>query len=187
LTTVFDRVLNIEHTLHRGNLRRTSSEQLCWGDTMTITAATGITIINSRTFDHRTSSTHWGGPASRYQRVERQRAGGRVDRPDYAARRLGALIVALGSAVVVAALINSALAGLGGSPASAAEAAPASADPGIAEHIDGRGRHVARPGDSLWSIADQHRGAVNRDRYVDELIDLNGSTSIVVGQAVILP
>lgn len=154
---------------------------------MTTTAATGTTIINSRTFDHRTSSTQWGGPASRYQRVERRRVVGPVGRPNYAARRLGALIVALGSAVVVAGLLNSALVGLGGSPASASGATPTSPDAQIVEPGGTHALHVARPGDSLWSIADEHRGAVDRDRYVDELIDLNGSTSIVVGQAVHLP
>jgi len=154
---------------------------------MTTTAATGTTIINSRTYDHRTSSTQWGGPASRYQRVERQRVAGSSERPNYAARRLGALIVALGSAVVVAALFNSMLVGLGGSPAAAAEATPAASAAQVGEPSGTDTLHVARPGDSLWSIADEHRGAVDRDRYVDELIDLNGSTSIVVGQAVHLP
>ena len=154
---------------------------------MTTTAAIGTTIINSRTFDHRTSSTQWGGPASRYQRVERQRVAGPVHRPNYAARRLGALIVALGSVVVMAALANSVLVGLGGTPAAAAEATPASADAQVVAQGDAQTLHVARPGDSLWSIADEHRGAVARDRYVDELVDLNGSTSIVVGQAVHLP
>jgi len=154
---------------------------------MTTTAANGTTIINSRTFDHRTSSMQWGGPASRYQRVERRRVVGPVDRPNYAARRLGAVIVTFGSVVVMAALVNSVLVGFGGSPAVAAEAA--STSPGVqAAQLGGPpARHVARPGDSLWSIADEHRGAVDRDRYVDELIDLNGSTSIVVGQAVHLP
>ena len=154
---------------------------------MTITAETGPTIINSRTFDHRTSSTQWGGPASRYRRVERRQVVGPVDRPNYAARRLGALIVALGSVVVMAALINSMLVGLGGSPAAAAEATPAPSAPGASEVGDVQAFHVARAGESLWSIADQHRGSVDRGRYVDELIDLNGSTSIVVGQAVHLP
>ena len=155
--------------------------------TTTTTAATGTTIINSRTFDHRTSSTQWGGPASRYQRVERRRVVGAVDRPNYAARRLGALIVAFGSVVVVAALVNSVLVGIGGSPAVAAEAAPTSPEGQVAPPGVAPARHVARQGDSLWSIADEHRGAVDRDRYVDELIDLNGSAAIVVGQAVHLP
>ena len=49
------------------------------------------------------------------------------------------------------------------------------------------GVHVAAPGDTLWSIAQQYRGDVGRDRYVDALIDLNGDTSIQVGQAIRLP
>jgi hypothetical protein len=185
---VFDSVLTIEHTLHHGDFVERAANTLL-GRRMTIITTgttTGTTIISSRTFDHRTSSTHRGGPASRYRRVERARVVGRIDRPNYAARRLGALVVALGSVVVMAALINSMLVGLGGSPASAAEAtAIAAADASTA--VVAPAIHVAAPGDSLWSVADQHRGSVDRDRYVDALIELNGSTSIVVGQAVHLP
>ena len=147
------------------------------------------TIINSRTVDHRTQSTQWGGPASRYRRVERPRRRG-VTTPNYAARRLAAVFVAVGSCFVVASLANSLLVSFGGSPASAAEAAPA----GVAVVIDAASgaeaapiRHVARAGDSLWSIADTYRGEVDRDRYVDALVQLNGHTTIVVGQAVLLP
>ena len=126
---------------------------------MTITASgtnsgtmSGTTIISSRTFDHRTSSTHRGGPASRYRRVERARVAGPADEPNYAARRLGALVVALGSVVVMAALLNSMLVGLGGSPASAAEAAPV---------VSGAGRRARRAhfGDP--------RGATGRFAVVD--------------------
>ena len=148
---------------------------------------TGITTISSRTFDHRTSSTQRGGPASRYRRVTRAPVGGPADRPNYAARRLGAVIVALGSIVVTAALANSMANSLGGSPAAAAEAASAVAESAVAVPRPVQDVHVARPGDSLWSIADEHRGTVDRDRYVDALIELNGATSIGVGQAVHLP
>jgi len=47
--------------------------------------------------------------------------------------------------------------------------------------------HVARPGDTMWSIADTYRGGVDRDRYINTLIDLNGGVDIVAGAAVILP
>lgn len=73
-------------------------------------------------------------------------------------------------------------------------AEPAFADAtASAQHVTGTGApvahsaHVARAGDSLWSIADEHRGEVGRDRYVRALIELNGSTAIIVGQAVTLP
>jgi hypothetical protein len=142
---------------------------------------TAITIT-SRTVDHRTSSTQWGGPASRYLRVDRP-----VARPNYAARRLGAIIVAIGALFVVAMLLNSVLVSFGGSPASAAEAPPPAVNSVLSEVDAGRSVHVAAPGDSLWSIADEYRGRVDRERYVDALIDLNGSTSIIIGQAVHLP
>ncbi len=154
---------------------------------MTITTTAATTIISSRTFDHRTSSTQWGGPASRYHRVERRRVAEPVDRPNYTARRLGAILVGVGAVVLMAALLNSVLVGFGGSPASAAEAAPANPTAIVVDAVGVPAVHVAEPGDSLWSIADDHRGTVDRDRYVGALIDLNGSTSIVVGQAVHLP
>lgn len=47
--------------------------------------------------------------------------------------------------------------------------------------------HVAVPGDTLWSIADAHRGDVSRPAYLDALIRLNGGTTIQAGQAVSLP
>ena len=46
---------------------------------------------------------------------------------------------------------------------------------------------VARPGDTLWSIAEANRGDVAVRRYVDALIDLNGGPSIQAGQRVKLP
>ena len=46
---------------------------------------------------------------------------------------------------------------------------------------------TARPGDTLWSIADEHRGDVAITRYVDALVDLNGGASIQAGQAIVLP
>jgi nucleoid-associated protein YgaU len=105
--------------------------------------------------------------------------------PNYAVRRLLATMVALAVLAVGAiAAVEAvgALVDLGGRPAAASEIpAPGSAlaaAPAV---------HVAAPGDTLWSIAEQYRGAVSRDRYVDALIDLNGGTGIQVGQPVRLP
>jgi hypothetical protein len=185
LTHAFDWVLTIEHTLRRSEHIERATNTLLGRRMTTTTTAPGTTIISSRTFDHRTSTTHWGGPASRYRRVDRPVVDvGRPARPNYAARRLGAAIVAVGSVVVMAGLLNSLLVGFGGSPAAAAEAttAVAAADDAFVPEV-----HVAGVGDSLWSIADRYRGSVDRDRYVDALVDLNGSTTIVVGQAVHLP
>jgi hypothetical protein len=147
---------------------------------MTITTASDAISTGSRTVDHRTSSTYRGGPASRYRRVERPNRGLAAG-PNFLARRVGAAIVAIGAVFVMAALLNGVLVSFGGSPASAAEATPAGVEAGRSV------AHVARPGDSLWSIADEHRGGVDRDRYVDALIALNGSSVIQVGQAIHLP
>ena len=70
---------------------------------------------------------------------------------------------------------------LGGSPAVAADSAPALAGAPVVRI------HVAQPGDTLWSIADQYRGDVGKGRFVDALIDANGGTAIQIGQAVRLP
>lgn len=98
--------------------------------------------------------------------------------PNYALRRVLAaalVIAALWAAITVSAAV---LAGSGGAPAAASGAQPAPAAAAV---------HVARAGDTLWSIAERHRGDVAHGRYVDRLIALNGGTAIVVGQAVRLP
>ena len=105
--------------------------------------------------------------------------------PNYALRRVAAAFVAL--AVLAAGAIGvgevvGALADLGGRPAAASEVAPTSGASTAPPRV-----HVAAPGDTMWSIAQQYRGEVGRDRYVDALIDLNGAAGIQVGQAVRLP
>ena len=103
--------------------------------------------------------------------------------PNYTVRRLMAAVVALAvlalGAIAVVETVG-ALVDLGGRPAAASEVASAlgTSAPSV---------HVAASGDTMWSIAQQYRGDVGRDRYVDALIDLNGDTSIQVGQAVRLP
>ena len=103
--------------------------------------------------------------------------------PNYTLRRVAVALLAL--AVLAAGAVGvgevvGALADLGGRPAAASEVAPTAgaATPRL---------HVAAPGDTMWSIAQQYRGEVGRDRYVDALIDLNGAAAIQVGQAVRLP
>ena len=98
--------------------------------------------------------------------------------PNYALRRTGAVVAALGAVALLVGIIIL-LAGPGGRPASAFQAEPAFSSTATV--------HVARAGDSLWSIARANRGEVSIDRYVDALIDLNGGTAIAVGQAVRLP
>jgi LysM repeat protein len=99
---------------------------------------------------------------------------------NYAARRiLVGLLMVVSVALMVVAVSTSigALLDVGGSPAVASNVATAP----VARV------HVAQPGDTLWSIANQFRGEVAHGRYVDALIDANGGTSIQVGQAIRLP
>lgn len=83
-----------------------------------------------------------------------------------------AVVVACGTV-----LTHDVLAGSGGVPASAAASQPARTRPTI----------TAQPGDTLWSIAQAHRGEVPVGRFVDKLVGLNGGASIQAGQQVVLP
>jgi LysM domain len=47
--------------------------------------------------------------------------------------------------------------------------------------------HIVQPGESLWSIAQQERPHADMARLVDEMLRLNGSSTIRVGQELILP
>lgn len=117
-----------------------------------------------------------GGPAS----APRSATSGAADRVSAATYRRRRAVVGIVLAVLVAAgavLAHEVLVGSGGVPASAAESRPAPA----------RSTVTARPGDTLWAIADRHRGEVPITRYVDALVDLNGGASIQAGQAVVLP
>ncbi len=119
----------------------------------------------------------------RPMRPTRDRLGARVPvvEPNYLARRVGAVIVALAVLAALAVMVGTAigaLADLGGRPAAASEVSSAGA---------GSVAHVAVAGDTLWSIADRYRGDVERDRYLAALIRLNGGTEILAGQAVRLP
>ena len=101
-------------------------------------------------------------------------------RPSAATYRRRRVVVGTTLAVLVAVSAVAAhdvLAGSGGVPASAAVSLPAQA----------RARVVAKPGDTLWSIASAHHGEISITRYVDTLVDLNGGPTIQAGQEVILP
>ena len=103
-----------------------------------------------------------------------------VTTPNYVARRILAGLVATCAVMVLAMGLSGLLASVGGDPAVAADARPA-------EQTLAPASHVARPGDTLWSIADAYRGEVSHARYVDALVRLNGGASIQAGQAVALP
>lgn len=61
-------------------------------------------------------------------------------------------------------------------------------DPASVSPVRPGATHIAQPGESLWTIAEEHRGATDIVVYVEQLIDLNGGEAgIQVGQAVRLP
>jgi hypothetical protein len=105
------------------------------------------------------------------------RASERCSSATYRRRRaaVGLLLAGIvGSAALVA---GNVLTGPGGVPASAAGAGTAPLERTVR----------ARPGDSLWSIAEVFHGDVAISRYVDALIARNGGTRIEAGQVVRLP
>lgn len=114
----------------------------------------------------RTSDVRWHRPDASPRRVS-----------EATYRRRRAVVgTALAAFVAVGAVTaHDVLAGSGSVPASAAESQPA------------RATVVARPGDTLWAIADRHRGEISITRYVDKLVSLNGGATIQVGQTVVLP
>jgi hypothetical protein len=62
---------------------------------------------------------------------------------------------------------------------------PASASgsrPGFAQST-----HLVEPGETLWSIAESVHPGGNLAAYVDKLVQANGSSTIRVGQQIILP
>jgi len=91
-------------------------------------------------------------------------------------RAVAALSVAVLSVGVLG--LHGVLTGPGDVPASAAGAGTAPLERTVR----------AEPGDSLWEIAETHRGPVSLRRYLDALVDRNGgSTRIQAGQLVHLP
>ena len=88
-------------------------------------------------------------------------------------RRLAALALA---AFVLALLVGAGqvLASRGGAPASIPTVRPAQ-------------RHVVQPGETLWSLASEHHGAMSQSVYVDRLVTANSGSHLEVGQVVVLP
>ena len=121
-----------------------------------------------------TTTTNGPTPASRADAVRRHG----LTAPNYLARRIVFAAIALAVAVAAVTMAMAVLAGFGGVPAVASEASPA---PSAVT------AYLARPGDTLWSIAAAHRGDIDHRRYVEALIELNGGTAIDAGQAVRLP
>lgn len=100
-----------------------------------------------------------------------------VDSPSctiYVRRRLLVGAVALLLGLVAWSGADSVFANRGGDPASA----PA---------VGGTSMYVVESGDSLWSIAEEHRGSTPIDNYVEELLVLHGSPVLFVGEVISLP
>lgn len=122
-------------------------------------------------------------PQGAVEATDRRRR--RPARPNYAARRVVAAVAAVVAAAVLILAAMAAISAveawvdLGGRPAAASEIDPT--------RVPTARRHVAQPGDTLWSIADTYRGDIGRSGYIDALIRLNGGTEILVGQAIVLP
>lgn len=89
----------------------------------------------------------------------------------YAVRRLVAAGLALALLFVVGQMVASSM----------------TASPTHPSILEGASVHVVQPGESLWSIAQQERPHADMARLVDELLRLNGSSTIRVGQELILP
>lgn len=114
---------------------------------------------------------------ARLRTHDRARVQAAARRPSEATyRRRRALVAAVLAATAATGVLVAP--GLGGRGASA----------GAASGLVAVERRVtAQPGDTLWSIARQHRGGVPLTRYVDALVDLNGGPEIQAGQSVRLP
>ena len=97
----------------------------------------------------------------------------------YVRRRIAVALAALLTLLLVlggGAVAGRALAGRGGVPASAPAAQPVQSAP-----------YVVQPGDTLWSIAQRHRGERSLAAYVDQLVRVNDGPDIEVGQRLVLP
>ena len=138
---------------------------------------------NPTTIDRATGRLLLGGPAAPVRRVQRPAPPRHA--PNFAARRLAAL------GVLIAVLFVAAQALAAGVSFFEASTAFAAGDTGVVVELPAASSagptHVAVAGDTLWSIAEAHRGGVPRDAYIDALVVLNGGTQIAIGQAVRLP
>lgn len=89
------------------------------------------------------------------------------------------MMVAVASAAIAVVGVGAfdVLAGGGGVPASATNRQPAREQQVVAAHA----------GDTMWSLAERHRGDTGLREYVDTMVDINGGAGLMPGQRVILP
>jgi Tfp pilus assembly protein FimV len=101
-----------------------------------------------------------------------------LDRPRYGCRRLAAVAVLSAALVTTSTVVHAVGAALVHDPvAQAATPVPA------APHT----LRLVQPGETLWSIAGDLRPSADRRAAVDELVRLNGSTTIIAGQPILVP
>lgn len=100
--------------------------------------------------------------------------------PAYGVRRLVALVVLTLALALAVTLADAAFGALSAAPQGNARSA--GADPAASAEV-----HVVQPGDTLWRIAATIAPDADPREVVDELVDLNGSSTIRVGQRVVLP
>jgi hypothetical protein len=118
-----------------------------------------------------------GAPRRGTDRSDARHHGRRVEERTYRRRRTVVGVVAAMVVTLAGVAVHDVLAGPGGVPASAAGAQPALTDVRI----------VARPGDTMWAIADRFNGDIPLDRYLEALVARNGGPSLQAGQTVRLP
>ena len=138
-------------------------------------------IIDTRIITANTGRPHSlvGSPSHRSVGANRRPAHAVARQPESVYRRRRLVVGTLAAFLVVTGglVVNEFVVGDSDGTASAAVAGPPTA----------RVTVTAQPGDTLWSIAQEHRGSVNANDYVDRLISLNGGPSIQAGQAIVLP
>jgi hypothetical protein len=110
-----------------------------------------------------------------------------AQRARYRRRRL--VVAAVVLAMVVLSVLAAAAAAriAGGEPLSAAGPSPTSAAATRAAEVAAPATAVVQPGDTLWTIAAAVAPDVDVRITVDQLVALNGSAPIVVGQELVLP
>lgn len=98
----------------------------------------------------------------------------------YVRRRIAVASVLFSLVAALGLGAGNVLANRGGAPASA---------PAVRQETTSNdpGTYLVQPGDTMWSIAEVHRGEADLVAFVDALIDINGGTSLQIGQLIALP
>lgn len=100
----------------------------------------------------------------------------------YVRRRIVAASVLFSLVAAFGVGASNVLANRGGEPASASAVRQA-----ITQYGSSSATYLVQSGDTLWSIAEGHRNGTNLVHYVDDLVALNGGTTVQVGQLISLP